>query len=40
MAVVINGVILVDGMPVGKANGVKDGTVLDLSYERPIKVTL
>lgn len=33
MAVVVNGVLVVDGIKVGKVDGIKDGTVLDLTYD-------
>ena len=38
MAVVVNGIVLVDGMPVGKANGVKEGTIIDLTYPKVRKI--
>ena len=40
MTTVINGVVRVDGFVVGKVEGIKDGTVLDLSYTRPAVVRL
>jgi len=33
MATVVNGVVFVDGFAIGKVEGIKDGTVLDLTYD-------
>ena len=40
MAVVVNGIIFVDGMPVGKANGIKEGSVIDLTYPQRVKLVI
>lgn len=44
MAVIINGGVWVNGMWVGSAsqlkNEVKDGTVIDVDYKRPNRITL
>lgn len=39
MAVVVNGVLVVDGIKVGAVD-IKDGTVIDVSYSRPTVVRL
>lgn len=40
MAVVINGVVRVNGVVVGKVDGIKDGTCINLDYDRPQIVDL
>ena len=40
MAVVVNGIVIVDGIKVGKVDSIKDGTVIDVSYDRKTVIEL
>lgn len=38
MAVVVNGILMLDGIAIGKVEGIKEGTTIDLEYKREVKV--
>ena len=40
MAVVQNGVVYVNGDPIGSVDKYKDGTVIDINYDRPNVIVL